>query len=697
MESSKVFSLFYHRDFATIFPDIKILGNIVDVFLECQTYTLKVPVNTANARTLNIFELSALKLIDLNIRPATHIASLMCLDLELVTDIISRLKQSQLIDDQLNVTKLAEIYLEEPNAVVNEEQISYLDATVFVPKGSTDILPYVHFPKDQVARGNFAPALLDIQDEKNDVIEVVLGTAGRPALIQGLRLNKLDHAFFSAQSLPTHKIIKALRRYNRLRSNLNYATQELSYTSKIQCHVDRPVLFHLKAIIQDGSSDNILFSDGFVLNIEKMMDYAEDCGYAVDIIRKNANVHTLSKSVLSVNKVHHDPRYSLIYELLEKVISLLPQKSLEDATNDERELIKQRSSDIANHCFDIVEKVLHEYLRQNTLSSALLQAFRAQNNAQNGSILLGIAKKLGLKDFDKHKRLLTNLDGTKIDPQLLGDVGTIYVCLPLALAQANEAPQSPMRRLISMHANILEFIANLSNASAARRHNSNAALNAPDLDVFTVVNTTKNFAQTLLPDLNISSVNGAKQDGSATSSARLNALISLSDAFCYNSFNELPTGIKEDWIRISPDKTVHQLPDFNEYTQILYRIMQTTLSSENRKLRQKNVKDVNEAFEVIKDLYGLELPKSLSSVRENFYKNALYRGKSSLGAEALVFAANQPSELISDLLKADFIGVIDKLCTLRSHGYNSAALTQSEESMAKIRTQVITITKLIVD
>ena len=697
MESSKVFSLFNTRDFGSLFSEINVLGNPFDVFLECQTYSLRVPKRSESEQQLTIYEITALKLMALNVRSVSHIASLMCLDEELLIGIVTRLQQLSYIDSHLNLTENGESCIYKTDEEDNDEQLNYLDATVFVPKGSTDILPYVYFPSYELKRNAFNPGFHDIKKEKDNYIEVVLGYAGSPTVVQGLKLSKYDPTFSQPKYLPTHKIIKALRRYTRLNNNLNYAAPELSYTANIQCHVDRPVWFHLKAIIQDGSADNILFCDGFVPNIEKMMDYAEHCNQAIDIIRKNTNVNKLSKSVRPVKRTHYDRRYALIYELLEKVSSLLPYKKLEDASNDEREEIKQHSSDIANHCFDIVEKVLHEYLRQNKLTSALLQAFREQSSAQNGPILLGIAKKLGLKDFDVHQRLLTNLDGTKIDSQLHGDVGTIYVCLPLALAQANEVPQSPMRRLISMHRDVLEFLAYLSNASASRRHNSNAANNIPSLDVFRIVQTTKNIAQTLLPDLAITSVNGAQRDGSSISQARSNAFISLHDAFSYDSFNELPTGVKEDWIRISPDKSVHELPDFNEYTQILYRIMQTTLSIENRKLKQKNVCEHERAIKIIEDLYGSQIPKSLSSVRETFFKKALHSGKSSLGAEALVFAANQPVDLIQDLIQVDFIGVIDKLCSLRGHGYNIAALTQSEESMAKLRAQVITITKLIVD
>ena len=93
------------------------------------------------------------------------------------------------------------------------------------------------------------------------------------------------------------------------------------------------------------------------------------------------------------------------------------------------------------------------------------------------------------------------------------------------------------------------------------------------------------------------------------------------------------------------------------------------------------------------ELYGKPLPKSIASVTEAFYKSAAQGGNSSLGAEALVFAATHDG--MDALIKAEFVQSVDRILRLRGHGSQSASLTEDEHTMGALRDNVIELIKMI--
>ena len=252
-----------------------------------------------------------------------------------------------------------------------------------------------------------------------------------------------------------------------------------------------------------------------------------------------------------------------------------------------------------------------------------------------------------------------------------------------------------MRSLIASDPYILKFIQRLANIAAPVRHDSESAIALDNVDAKQIFNKTKNVVATLLPNINLNCNAAAPGISTNLSSERLQANLSLSKAFGGALFTQLSEGLRNDFIRISPDKSDSQLPNLNEYAQILYRIMQTVLSQENKHLSDMQVTNRSDALNYLASLTDKELPDSLKTVSIEYFNKALRNGRSSLGAETLVFAANQDEELVKKLIAKDFIALIDKILVLRGHGNQSAEFTESALTMGQLRDQCIDIIKLI--
>ena len=78
---------------------------------------------------------------------------------------------------------------------------------------------------------------------------------------------------------------------------------------------------------------------------------------------------------------------------------------------------------------------------------------------------------------------------------------------------------------------------------------------------------------------------------------------------------------------------------------------------------------------------------------EAFYESAAQGRNSSLGAEALVHAANRDG--MDALIKAGFVQSVDRILRLRGHGSQSASLTEDEHTMGVLRDGVIELIKMI--
>lgn len=682
MAMPKVISLFQLERFEDRFPEIAIQGEPTNLFVECISYDIQIPVAGTPIRSLDIFEAAVLRMVRLKGSSADDLADVLCLGKDLVWFILNRLMEKGLLNHTLHLTKEGIGQLNQYQE--QKTEIEQLQGKAFVLKKTGQILPYLHI-------GEFQSEKVDEITGRS--ITLGYGSAGNPKNVTGIRLRNTDYEPSRSSRLSNQQLQKAIFQFNRLLALSNRGQIALCPGYGIDSSRNEPVYFHLQAAVQDGNSDEILFSDGFVPNIDGMLEYVKGYPNVINDIRNRAVQMSVSWETEESQSRPVRKRYWEIVRNYDKVQQALPDKPYEDATPDERKEMNQNRRQIAIDCCHILETALFYYLKEHPVSETMLNLLRCQTAAQNGRTVLMMAESLGIRYASEAGRLFFHMDGSRIATVFENGTAHMYVCLPLAIVEANESSESRVRILIQKDGGFLQFLQRLNNAAAKLRHDADASGDGLDLSAQYMVKETANIACTLLPNLQLGDGTAHLPNAGGVSQARLRAQISLSKALGSIQFQTMSEGMRNEWMRISPDKTGKELPEPNEYAQILYRIFQTSLANVNRAFPQKSGVPREEALRRLEGLYGKALPKSIASVRETFYKAASMGRNSSLGAEALVYAANSGG--MEALIQAGFVQCVDKILRLRGHGNQIAALTETEHTMGVLRDSVITLIKMM--
>ena len=99
MALPKVISLFRQERFEDRFPEIPILGEPTNLFVECMSYDVQFPVAGVPSRSLDIFEEAVLRTVRLRCASVNGLADILCLDKDLVWFILNRLMEKGLLDN----------------------------------------------------------------------------------------------------------------------------------------------------------------------------------------------------------------------------------------------------------------------------------------------------------------------------------------------------------------------------------------------------------------------------------------------------------------------------------------------------------------------------------------------------------------------------------------------------------------------
>lgn len=682
MAMPKVISLFRQDRFEDRFPEISILGEPTNLFVECMSYDVQIPVAGTPVRPLDIFEEAVLRMVRLKGASADGLADILCLGKDLIWFILNRLMEKGLLDDTLDLTEEGVRQLQLQNE--QKAEINPIQGRVFVLKKTGQILPHIHI-------GEFQSEKVDEVTGKRIILGY--GSAGNSRAVAGLRLRNTDYTPVQSSRLPNQRLREAVSRFNRLMGLRNQSQIAFCPEYGIDSSRNEPVYVHLQAAVQDGNSDEILFSDGFVPNIDGMMEYVKSYPDVINEIRNRAVRMAVTANGEESQSPPTRKKYWEIVRSFGKTQRYLPDKPYEDATPDERREMDKNKRQIVIDCYHTLETALLYYLKENPVSKTTMDVLRRQTAAQNRRTVLMMAESLGIRYTSEAGRLFSHLDGSRISSVFGTGTAHMHVCLPLAIAEAKESPDSRIRILIWKDGGFLRFLQRLSDAAAAFRHDTDAS--GYDLDMLPayIVKETANIACTLLPSLQLGDGSAQVSDSEGVSQARLLAQASLSKAFGPIRFQMMSDGLKNEWMRISPDKTGMDLPEMSEYAQILYRIFQTSLADANQEFPRKSGISRDEAIRRLTELYGKPLPKFIASVTETFYGLAAQGKHSSLGAEALVFAANRDG--MDAFIKAGFVQSVDRILRLRGHGNLSASLSEDEHTMGVLRDGVIELIKMI--
>lgn len=685
MAKPKVISLFKLDKYDNRFLDIPIMGKPVDIFLECITYDLKIPVNGKRERLLDIFEETILKMINLKKCTKDEISDILCLPKDLINFILIRLCENGYLKDMFTLTEKGQeiINLQESQ----KSEIEYIYGKIFMIKKTRKILPYIHI-------GEFVSE--DVIENTFNDITVGYGSAGNLKKVYGKCIRNNDYD--KIESILNQRIIKkTISIFNKLCTNKGKETIGFNQNYSIESSISEKIYFHLQAVVQEGNVDELLVSDGFVSNIDGVIEYIKENNN--DLLNK-----IKSKAISMKVEIEEDKRYKLnkyselvneYNEILQYYYSIKENIDIELESGNSIDELKNQSEknrQILINSYSLLEWAFYYYTIKNKLSDSMMNFIKNGNTYSNADIIEILADKLNIKDAKKCRKLFTHLEKGKIYSVYNFNKPNLYVCLPITILEADENDNGVIHKLIISNPNFLIFIYKLNELTSSLRHDSTKEV--PNFDIVrNVFEKTMQIVMILLPDLEISKEKIVLKETANISNKRLMAQVSLEKEMGTIYYNILNDNLKNEWQKISPDKSEMQLPSPFEYIQILSRILEASLY-ENL-LQNKNKKySKKECLDIISEKYGMKLPKSLEKVNEGFFKKAINNEKSTLGAYTIAYLVSVEDDVFEKLKQEKFIELIDKICILRGHA-NNIGLAVDQNKLDNMRSCTMKNTKII--
>lgn len=694
MATQKVFSLFKTRSYKEIFPNnIDILGNKVDFFLECTTYDMILPVRVKEKSKLDIFEEAVLRFMNFKVTSSKEIADSLCLTPDLINFIIIRLKEMEFLKENgKDLTEQGKNYIDSSLNNKENTNIEYRQAKLFVLNQTGDILPYIQ-------TGEFINE--PVEDIQKKCLTLGYGTTGNPIKVKGEILCQDKKTNEIKGSLSNKEIRKALWRYNRIaKRNRQYKTIKYAPEWAIDNTSSDNVYFHMQAIIQDGNSDDILVTDGFVINVDFINQYIkEKHSEFIQKVKEKATKNGLKNDEINYtqNKVINNLKYKELNKLMNKInssLDLYESNKEEQVLNlDQNKEFQNKQKNFLLNCYSALEWCLYYYNLRNPIPEPMNTVIESQNAHQNEETILQMAKKIAIEHPERYEDLFYTLDRKRMDRMFKDKTPELRVALSMAIISAANDENNCFRKLLKVQSDLFRVLKDLFKEHGDLSHQTVTY----DIDRTRNKKIYKlliNFIENLIPDYKIDDKKVQNQSIDFISQERLNAEVSLRRELGTIYFESLPETIRNEWMLIVLNKTKYL--EIYEYFNVLYRIMQDTLFYALKEMKKNPFLTKEKILSKLKAL-NIQL-NSLETVKEVFIKQIALNENATLGANALVYLYclqdSYQIDKLKQLIENEFIKVIEELVQLRKHG-NNIMFNVEISKLNQLRNKLLKIVKVI--
>lgn len=690
MALENIFSLFEDSRYEELFPNVRLLGNVVDYFVQCNTYEVLVPSLAVMEQRLDIFEDAVLKLLDYKPYTKEEMAVTLCLSKDIVSFIRIRLKELGLLEkDEYTVSELGKNYLS--GLASKNANVVYRQAKLFVIKDTGEILPYVHYGELEYA---------NVKKSSKSITNIEYGSAGKPTVISGANIwAKTPRGALGGKMLKSNDMKQALFLYNKISSNsTRFAPVEIFSNYAIENTPAEDCLLHVKAAIQEGSTDELIVSDGFVANNDFLARYLRKEHPEIINEVKTQAVHMQSHVDEEENRFDferaNEGRYRSLYQPMYGINSAYEKIVAEEAGTSQDEYVEEQyeQKQLLLNCYIVIEHTLYNYLLNSPLRQDRLKLLYRQDTHQNQELILTLSEHLGLSDIRQYDYLFGIVSRNNITKMYHSKTPNMYIALPLVLIEAFDNKESLFRKIMNEYPDIIHTLNTLHNKCKVLRHKTYAE----DIDVDYVDQVyyfTTLLIECLLPDF---IYKGAAERNVASAEGKQNSrlLVDVSLAEVFGSmyyYNVMDETLKNDWRLVAPGKTNYPAP--YEYVNTLYRILQETIYEQVFYMRKKQLSK-EQLIDLAKSRWGKEIERGLTGVNKGYLKDTLGSKSTTLGAQALVYLCFCPDEKLEGLKKIKFDETVSLIIRYREHG-NNVALELDVKELEQLRDRVIDVTKAI--
>lgn len=682
MAKPKVISLLHTDKMNNLFLNVPTSGQPANVFVQCTSYDLKLPLSGHEKRVLDIFEETILRMIKLKKCSVSELADILCMEKDLVHFIVIRLSEKGLLKDNYTLSEMGEKQLDEQRTL--RDEVEYQAAKLFIVNGCDIVLPYIYV-------GNFVTE--DVVDFDASSLTLGFGSIGAQKRIKGVCIREKSSGS-RLSVLPQITIKNAINKYNRLAVKRKRNNITLADDYGIESTKGEDIYFHMQMVVQMGNTEELLVSDGFVSNIDGLFGFIKNLNPDLIMRVKSKAIQMRVTDDLKQDSPENKyvGKYPEVVRYNKEVQKYIHPSTKDSQLDDIRQSAEEKRQAIVN-CYSMLEWAFHYFSLRYPISDAVLKIFKTQKTYENFETIKNFSRKIGLGNIDSCSNLLGNFDGNRVE-MIYRDRGNTFpsmqMALPMSIVSASEHDDSELKLLISHDSQFVSFINYVGKIAAGLRHDATAK--ADDVNIEEMHGHAVDIIQTLLPDIDLGKSYIYETDH--ISNERLMATVECEKVLGSLLFTSLDDGIQADFRRISPDKDTDHLPAPYEFIQILYRILQTAFYDENKRFVSKKWLSKEECIKKDEELLGCKLPRSIVTVRDERY-NAARRGyKMTLGAQFLVLISYLPHEEL-DLLKAqNIVRVVDSILEYRKHA-NDISLILSWEELSELRGNVINILKIL--
>ena len=635
----RVVSLFQTESYSERFPAFRTIHE-ENIFIPMDCYALSIPVIGDLAPDTDIFLDTVLKLIQLNSGyTVDKLKELMCADAELIRFIMTRLREKNFLGKQNEITEAGKNYLSnnQTGKVDDDKRIS---AYVFSRKDTGNLLAYVHTDQLYFERATQSGESLTLQ----------FGSSGRPIKVEGRFLRERGGS--RPQKRPTPSLLrKLISNYNRTCEQLsNYTSIPYRKDYMIDVSQDQSVIFHCKAVIQEGNSSKLLISDGFSLNCDALLQEIlerypelekEIFGHAVRIDQSQENEPTEQAS--------HQPqsRYGEI------VRRFSPGQRTGDTVDAAAEANRYNNMSLRK-LYEAVEWAFLYSCRQYPPSEQMLHFFENHTSSENETLLKSLLQKIGVVG-EPPQNLLRQLNRGGIVRSLRNGVPELGTLLPLSIVAASDDRSHPLHRAFQEMPDALSFLFNLQNSARTIRHEVGAD-EVSELTLADFEDKTRQWIKLLLPDIQISESDQAQQPSGASQE---------------KPYQRLNQSLQEELLLISPDKTPEELPPVSEFVFSLSRILEYLFRDYMRQDPSPTAgREKSEIINRIEKFFNVKIPDGIARVNPRYLESALTGQNATLNAyyvSVLLRCTETKKPEARALLEQDATQLIESISRLRGH------------------------------
>lgn len=678
----------------------------------CHAFSISIPQKKKSG--LNVFEKTVLRITEIESGDTNKIASITCLEKELVSFIQNRLNQLGLVDNRYNLSG-------EGQELINEWQnlsdgnLEYTVATVFVDLLAGKLLPYVN--TEQLAYKK----IVKISD--NGFVNFLINQTNEKTRVNSRQILPDKDSYWQIKP-ETNDIIKAIRefkkKYNQyalLNQNVDQYPPPVPMAEAISVH-DNPelVYLHCSVLIQVGNSD-LLITDGCGFGFsENFASYlmAQNWKWCADLKKKGVvdqiKIHSenpqIAKNIawkyLSITRLFHDSKDGKS----KGINTLLKELSYSPSTEaEEKEYIYKRQQ-IASKLHAALEWTLR-FTISNYPVSEWEQIFISKNYKDNETLLCKFAEKIGFS-VSKNNRSIFQVKPGAIRQIKHGKV-ELQPLLAIAITgAAQKYTDHPFHTLAAEHSGFIGFALQLKSLRDPIEHGDISDFEADQKDLNHRVQRLVQIIINLLPPIaselrqNSESEVDAKDD---VNQERLKAEIELDKALGLSFVYEMSHDIKEQLIRVEMMLSQYAEDKAIEIIKCLASVIQLALFEViiNRKASGKFEGDIKDTAirKIVESGFCssiVDIPEQISTVNTKRIYRAAQGSSTTLGAHLLAIFLLCSERELTHLKNSDstFLEFIANLISLRGHG-NKQQHSFSRNDLESLKNNVFKAIKILTE